>query len=322
MPLLIALSFIIVFALAVFFAFAIGGNGSERKEKARLLLESVTSPVRDSSEPHLDIRKRESFSSIPWLNQKLLDLDLTHRLQLLLTQANLRWTPSRFLLGTSALVAFSWYLIYLRTGAGMISFLAGITIGLLPLYYVFFKRSQQMNAFERLLPDAIGHMVSALRAGQSLNAAFQVAMREVPDPVGREFRICADEQNFGLELRTAMHNLTNRVPLADLQMVATAILIQRESGGNLAEILEKTATVIRERFRLQRQIRVHTAQGRLTGWILAGLPAFLGFGLYLLAPDRMSLLWTRDIGVDLLWGALLMNLIGLWIIRRIVKIRF
>ncbi len=322
MPVLIAVSFLIVFVLTIFLAFAMGGDGSQQVEKTRKLLESVTAPVRDAADGLLDVRKREVFSTIPWLNQKLTEMDMPRRLQLLLTQANLQWTPSRFLLGSVVLGAFSWYLIYLRTDVAWVSLIAAIAIGLLPLLFVFRKRDSQMNAFERLLPDAIGHMVSALRAGQSMNSALNVVVREVPDPVAREFRICADEQNFGLELRTAMQNMSERVPLPDLQMVVTAILIQRESGGNLAEILEKTAAVVRERFRLQKQIRVHTAQGRLTGWILSGLPALLGFGLYLLAPDRMAVLWTRPIGVTILWSAFISNLIGLYIIRRIVKIRF
>jgi tight adherence protein B len=178
-----------------------------------------------------------------------------------------------------------------------------------------------LRTFAKLLPEALGHMVSALRAGQSLSSALSVVAREVPDPVGREFRLVFDEQNFGLDLRTAMHNLADRVPMADLQMVVTAILIQKESGGNLAEILDKTAAVVRDRFRLQQQIRIHTAQGRMTGWILSILPAVLGLILYLLNPEQMQVLWTRPVGIHLLWIAGAMNLMGLYIIRRIVKIR-
>ena len=120
-------------------------------------------------------------------------------------------------------------------------------------------------------------MVSALRAGNSLVSALRLVAFESPDPVGTEFRICFDEQNYGLELRTAMENLVTRVPLQDLRIVVTAILIQKESGGNLAEVLDKASYLIRERFRLRRQVRVHTAQGRLTGWILSFLPLVLGW---------------------------------------------
>jgi tight adherence protein B len=163
-------------------------------------------------------------------------------------------------------------------------------------------------------------MVSALRVGHSLNSALSLVSRECPDPVSTEFRICYDEQNYGLELRTAMANLTTRVPLQDLRIVATAILIQKESGGNLAEVLEKTGHVIRERFRLKRQIMTHTAQGRLTGVILTLLPIVLGIALYFLSPDNMSLLWKRPIGVKLLYASGVMTIIGGLIIRKIVDI--
>jgi tight adherence protein B len=143
--------------------------------------------------------------------------------------------------------------------------------------------------------------------------------RECSDPIAGEFKICFDEQNFGLESRVALENLTSRVPLQDLKIVVTAILIQRESGGNLAEVLEKTAYVIRQRFRLKKQVMVHTAQGRLTGYILTVLPIALGFALYVINPDMMSLLWTREIGVKLLIAAGAMLVIGTLIIQKIVR---
>jgi tight adherence protein B len=162
-------------------------------------------------------------------------------------------------------------------------------------------------------------MVSALRAGHSLVAALRLVSSESPDPIGSEFRICFEEQNYGLELRTAMENLITRVPLQDLRIVATAILIQKESGGNLAEVLEKGANLIRERFKLKRQVRVHTAQGRLTGWILSFLPLVLGVGLYLIDPQTVSLLWTRQIGREMLGAATVMTFVGAMIIRKIVN---
>jgi tight adherence protein B len=143
--------------------------------------------------------------------------------------------------------------------------------------------------------------------------------RECVDPIGAEFKACFEEQNYGLELKTAMDNMVNRVPLQDLRIVSTAILIQKESGGNLAEVLDKTSHVIRERFRLKRQVGVHTAQGRMTGWVLTLLPIVLAFALYWINPDMMSLLWTRAIGVKLLWAASIMIVIGGLIIRKIVN---
>ena len=164
-------------------------------------------------------------------------------------------------------------------------------------------------------------MVSAIRAGHGLLAAIGTVAKETPAPISVEFRKCFDEQNFGLDFRTAMENLARRVPLHDVQIVVTAMLIQKESGGNLAEIIEKVAHIIRERFRLKRQVRVHTAQGRLTGWILALLPVILGFGIFLVNPEYMQALWQNPTGVKLMYTASIMTLIGGLIIRKIVKIR-
>ncbi len=163
-------------------------------------------------------------------------------------------------------------------------------------------------------------MVSGLRAGHSLIAAMGLVGRECPDPVGGEFKICFEEQNYGLELKTALDNLTDRVPLQDLRIVATAIMIQKESGGNLAEVLDKTSYVIRERFRLKRQVQTHTAQGRLTGWILTSAAGRAGHrASTTINPTMMSILWTRAIGIKLLWASAGMTVVGGLIIRKIVN---
>jgi tight adherence protein B len=194
-----------------------------------------------------------------------------------------------------------------------------MALGFVPFVIVLLRRAKRFSKFEEQLPGALGLVVSALRVGHSLNAALGLIARESPQPIAGEFKICFDEQNFGLELRTAFENLLSRVPLKDLKIVVTAILVQKESGGNLAEVLTNTAHVIRERFRLKRQVRTHTAQGRLTGWILCFLPIVLGCALYVVNPETMRLLWTRAIGIKLLYAASGMIIIGSLIINKIVK---
>jgi tight adherence protein B len=183
-----------------------------------------------------------------------------------------------------------------------------------------FKRSRRFAAFEKGLPEALELMVSGLRAGHSLLAAIALVSKECQEPVRSEFKICFEEQNYGLELKAAMENLLHRVPLQDLKIAVAAILIQKESGGNLAEVLDKTCAVIRDRFRLRRQIRVYTAQGRLTGWILTLLPVVLGTLIYFVDPDLISILWHRAIGIKLLWAAGASILLGGFVISRIVDI--
>jgi len=269
----------------------------------------------------LDFRKKERLSDIPWLDRLLARVDVLPRLRLVLYQAGLSWTVGRLILYTVVCFAFAGYAVYLRTDAVPLALLLGIAAGAIPTIYVLRKRSMRFAAFERLLPDALSLMVGALRAGHSLSSTIGIVGREMSDPVAKEFRKCFDEQVFGIELRTAMLNLVARVPIQPVRIIATAVLIQKESGGNLAEVLDKAAYVIRERFQLQRQVRVHTAQGRLTGIILTVLPVVLGFLIYLARPDYISLLWRRPAGVKLLYAAVIMTGIGGMIIRKIVHIR-
>ena len=220
---------------------------------------------------------------------------------------------------SAACFVFPAYLMYLKTHNTLIAIAVGAVLSMAPLGFVNWKRTKRFDKFLTGLPEALDLMVSALRAGHSLIAAMGLVARETPDPVGTEFKSTFEEQNYGLELKTALDNMLNRVPLQDLRIVCTAIMIQKESGGNLAEVLDKTAHVIRERFRLKRQIMTHTAQGRLTGWILTCLPVFLGIALYFLNPGMMSLLWTRPIGIKLIWTAIGMIIVGGFIIRNIVN---
>jgi tight adherence protein B len=320
MVLLLIVVFIGAFAVvALVLAGSTTGASQQTKQTLATLQAALAVDHLDSSDTTVDVRKNELLSTIPWMNRLLLSIEIAPRLRTLLYQANLKWTTSRLLLMCLACAVFSAYLIYLRTGALGFSLLAGCLLGSAPFFYVLHKRRQRFSKFEQELPEALDLMVSALRAGHSLVSALGLVAHDSPDPIGGEFRICFEEQNYGLELRTAMNNLLARVPLQDLRIVATAILIQKESGGNLAEVLDKTAYVIRERYRLKRQVRVHTAQGRLTGWILSFLPIVLGIALYLVNPKTMSVLWTHPAGLKLMYAAAFLTLTGALTIRKIVN---
>ena len=316
---LLVLVFVAVFAVSALLLTASRTNASKQTEQTMSVLQAaLATSKRTPADQIVDIRKEELLSSLPLLNRWLLKLELAPRLRMLLYQADLNWTAGGLLLMSIASFVIPAYLIYLRTGTIIFSLLFGLLLGAMPLVFVLNKRKQRFDKFEQGLPETLDLMVSALRAGHSLISALDLAASEAPDPIGTELRICFDEQNYGLELKTAMSNLAARVPLQDLKIV-TAILIQKESGGNLAEVFDKAAYVIRERFRLKRQVRVHTAQGRLTGWILSFLPIFLGVGLYMINPAGMSILWTRPIGIKLLYLSGTMTIIGALIIRKIVR---
>jgi tight adherence protein B len=320
MLLLLVLVFVSVFVVLAMVMFASGAGASQRTKLTLAHLESaLATSSKDSRDQIVDLRKDELLSAVPLINRILLKMELAPRLRILLYQANLKWTAGGLILMSLVSFIISGYLVYLRTDAVIFGLIIGTLVGGAPVFYVLHRRTQRFNQFEQGLPEALDLMVSALRAGHSLVAALSLVARESADPIGGEFRICFDEQNYGLELRTAMENLVTRVPLQDLRIVATAILIQKESGGNLAEVLEKASSLIRDRFRLKRQVRVHTAQGRLTGWILSFLPLILGILLYLVNPKMLSVLWTTQIGLKLMYGAAAMTITGGLIIRKIVN---
>ena len=320
MILLLVLVFLSAFLIFALILIGSGAGTSPQTKKVLAALDLVMADAGSKSHDQMiDIRKNELLSTIPWVNRWLLKLELAPRLHNLLNQANLKWTAGALILMSAVCGLIPAYLIYLRTGTVILSLLIGVLLGAAPFAFVLSKRRQRFSKFEQELPETLDLMVTALRAGHSIISALGLVAQESPEPIRGEFRICFDEQNYGLELRTAMENLVARVPLQDLKIVVTAILIQKESGGNLAEVLDKAAYVIRERFRLRRQVRVHTAQGRLTGWILSFLPLVLGIALYLVNPETMSLLWKRPIGIKLLYTSATMTIAGALIIRKIVR---
>ena len=320
MLLLLILVFVSVFIVLAMVLFASGAGASQRTKQTLAHLESaLATSSKETRDQIVDLRKDELLSAVPLINRILLKMELAPRLRILLYQANLKWTAGGLILMSMASFVIAGYLVYLRTDAILFGVAIGGVIAAAPVLYVLHRRTQRFNQFEQGLPEALDLMVSALRAGHSLVAALSLVARESTDPIGGEFRICFDEQNYGLELRTAMENLVTRVPLQDLRIVATAILIQKESGGNLAEVLEKASSLIRDRFRLKRQVRVHTAQGRLTGWILSFLPLILGMLLYLVNPKMLSVLWTTQVGLKLMYVAAAMTVTGGLIIRKIVN---
>ena len=320
MLLVVVLVFLGVFGVIVLLMLASNVGGSRQGKQALAALQSALATDKSEARDQIvDIRKKELLSAIPLLNRWLLKIELAPRLHRLLYQANLKWTAGGLMLMSTACFVIPAYLMYQRSGVLIFSLVIGVVLGGAPFAFVLHRRSQRFRKFEQNLPEALDLMVSALRAGHSLLAGLGLVARECVDPIGSEFRICFEEQNYGLELRTAIDNLVARVPLQDLKLVSTAILIQKESGGNLAEVLDKVSQLIRDRFRLRRQVSVHTAQGRMTGWVLSFLPIALGLALYLVNPKTMSLLWTNPLGLKLIYAASAMMVVGGLIIRKIVN---
>lgn len=317
---IIVLVFLGVFAVVALVMVATSGGASQQAKQVHATLDSALATDRiDGGEQIINFRKTDRLSAIPWLNKRLLQFELAPRIQTLLIQADVKMSAGVLLTSCALLFAGPAYLAYLRTNNILGALGVGLLCGFIPLGWLFHKRTKRMDVFQQGLPEAMDLMVSALRAGHSLVAAIGSVARECAPPVGSEFKNCFEEQNYGLELKTAMDNMIKRIPLQDLRIFATAVMIQKESGGNLAEVLDKTAYVIRERFRLKRQVGVHTAQGRMTGWVLTLLPVALGTALYFVNPTMMQILWTNPTGIKMLWAAFGGIVIGGLIIRHIVN---
>jgi tight adherence protein B len=190
----------------------------------------------------------------------------------------------------------------------------------LPFLVLRIKRTRRLRKFEEEFPEALDLISRALKAGHAFATGLKMAADEMGEPVGPEFRKTFDEQNFGLPLKDALENLTLRIPSIDVKFFSTAVLIQRETGGNLSEILENLAHVVRERFKILRQVRVYTAHGRLTGYVLLALPAVLAIALSFINPEHMNLLFRERVGQILLMVALVMQTAGFLWIKQVIKI--
>lgn len=306
-------------AIALAVKFLRGAAPEEQLERRLKFVQAEF--VLPTFEGETNVRKQELLSPYPWLNHLLARLDLANRIRLLLQQADMLWTVGSLLMTS----LFTWIgtacLVYLRVSSLWLSVAVGAGVAALPFLYVLRRRKKRFQRFEEQLPESIDLLVSALRAGNSLMTAIGFLGQEPREPLSGEFRRCFEEQNYGIDLRTALINMGTRMAVQDLQIFIAAVLIQKESGGNLAEVLEKVGTTSRERFRLRKQVQVHTAQGRMTGWILSLLPVALGLAMYLVHPESVSVLWTTGVGQKLLYTAIGMNVLGALAIRKIISIR-
>ena len=192
----------------------------------------------------------------------------------------------------------------------------------LPLLYVRYQANKRLATFEEQFPEAVDLMARALRAGHALTTALQMAAEEIPSPVGRELKLVFEQQNYGMPLQDALRAFAARVRLLDARIFVTALLTQRETGGNLSEVLDNIASVIRERFKVKRQVRVMSAHGRITGWVLGLLPPALAVILFIISPQHILMLRDDPLGVEITVAGIALQIIGVLIIRRIVDVEY
>ena len=269
----------------------------------------------------LGIERDTRMSSVPFLDRVLHSLSMARKIEMFLYQAGATMRVGMFLLVVAALAMATYLVGYIAFGHFLPAF-GCMAVGavLLPLIMMH-KRSVRMNAFAEEFPDALDLLVSALRAGISFSSALQIVAEESPEPIRSEFAVVVEEQALGIEMREALGNLANRVDSVDIKFFVTAIVLQRDTGGNLTEVLDNTSRLIRDRFRILGDIKTFTAQGRLTGTILTFLPLAMAMFMIASAPEYFFKMWEKPEGRAILGVAAFMQLMGGLAIRKIVDIK-
>jgi tight adherence protein B len=258
-------------------------------------------------------------SKVAWLDQLLERYRFAQAMEIRILQANSSTTVANLILTSVSLLVAGYSVAWMFTSMILVSVAAGVTLCLLPSLILSHKRSRRLRAFNAVLAEAIDMLARALRAGHSVVSAMEMLAENAQEPLASEFGEIFRQLNLGLPLRDALLQLLERVPSSDLRVLVTAILVQKETGGNLVEILDRTVFVIRERLRIQGEIQVQTAQGRLTGWILSALPVVMMVLLNLVNPGYSNILFQDPLGRKLLYGCAGLLLVGALIIRRLIN---
>ena len=322
---MLALIVIIVFAVVAFGVFLVGSVLDQRSARARLLrdrLAAVQKAAEREPSEELALLRDEVLSEIPALDSLLRRSSQISNLQTLLSQAGLEMRAGNMLLVcvVSAVVLGVITLVFSKNEPMFAA--VGVLVGaLLPYSYASFQRTRRFQKFEELFPEAIDTLARAVRAGHAFTTALELIANEVADPVSSEFRKLFEEQKFGLPVRDALLNLAERVPLVDVKFFVTAVMLQRETGGNLAEILDNLSYMIRERFKIMRQVKVFTAQGRLTMVLLMALPPVVVVVMLMMSPSFIRPLFDDPLGHTAIVIGITLQTIGYFVIRRIIQIQ-
>ncbi len=297
-----------------------GERGRDRRLQQRLHeIGSVAAQPSDGA-AQIDVIKQLATGPLPGLDRLIARSSRGSGFGRWLEQSGVRLSPSAVVMIVAGCGIARGVLTELVVRQPLVALAVGGVAAAIPVLVLRQRRTTRLRRFEEYFPEALDLISRAVRAGHGFTAGLKMAAEELEDPVGSEFRKTFDEQNFGLPLKDALANLSLRMPLLDVRFFATAVLIQRDTGGNLAEILENLASVVRERFKILRQVHVHTAHGRFTAWVLMALPVGLCIALSAINPEHMNLLFEESMGQKMLAGAISLQVLGYMWISRVVKI--
>lgn len=314
-----------VFMAGLFLVYALYLITSRSSDAKRALLkERLADAIRSSAhstDEDVQLARQELMSEIPWVNRMLLRMQISSQLKQVIDQADSQITVMRLVLFSLTAGVLAFLAVTMLSPSFLMAMLFGVIAMALPFLHILSKRRKRLNKFLQLLPDALDLMSRGLSAGHAFTEALQMVASEMPEPISMEFRKTYEEQNLGLSLKLALENLVQRVPLLDLRMCVTAVMIQRETGGNLSELLEKVAHTIRERFRIMEDLKTMTLSSRWSAWLLCGLPIFLAVYVTVMNPGYMDVMWRDQRGHWLLAIAAIMQVLGMLMVQKIMKIR-
>ncbi|WP_272701611.1 type II secretion system F family protein [Desulfovibrio sp. Fe33] len=319
---------VVIAAVGVLFVFLLvmgigslmqsGSDKVDRRVKNRLRSMAISADLNAAS---VDLVLRESaMSEVPMFNRLLENMRWSAKFSRLMYQADAKGAPGMYLLLCMLLAVVGFYAGSF-SGRLWVSLAAAILLGNIPVWLLMSKKRKRMDRFQKQLPEALDLMARALKAGHTFGGGMRMVADEFDGPIGPEFGKTLDEINYGMDVDRALSNLQERVDCPDLKFFVVSVNIQRETGGNLAEIIAKIAALVRERFALFGKIRVLSAEGRVSAYILVALPFLLTGILYVVNPDYVSLLWTRELGQNMVWAAIISTVFGALIIRKIIKIK-
>jgi len=269
----------------------------------------------------IDIVRIRDLSDVPWLNQILLRIPRLQKIDRVLEQGNVRFSLGSFVV-FAILLAFAGFIGgLLLTANYLIAILAAAFSGALLFFYIYRKKRKRMRKFQEQLPNALELMARALRAGHAFSSGLKMVADEFADPMGAEFEKVLDEINYGIAVPEAMKNISNRVDCTDLKYFVISVIIQRETGGNLSEILENISHIIRERFKFEGRVRVLASEGKFSALVLIALPFVIGFAVFIFNQEYIKPLATDPIGRIMIAGAIIMMCVGVFVIKNIIKIK-
>jgi tight adherence protein B len=319
--------FLVIFAI---FSLALFGMGyyvwtvpqNEAAEATAHRLRNLRANIRSRGKAQSELVRTEHKSSFAFLGDLVTWIGVLRRLQETIEQANLKYRAADVFglclvmgVGTFALLTvFGFSLLLLRL-------LAVLVIGGLPVFYIMRVRARRMSRFEEMLPDAIDLFTRTMRAGHNIHSGLETIANETSDPVKMEFRKVMEELALGSQIEPTLHNLGKRVPIIDLKFFITGLILQRQTGANMVSVLENLATLVRERLNMAAKLQAHTAQQRFSAGLLCGLPIVVGLGFWFLKPDYIRLLWTDPTGSKFFTYAIISEIVGILIIRKIANIR-